>query len=61
MELELSRYEDKIQQAEAINELYQQFRGSTVKPILNILHEKYHAIRENFVVERRSKVGSSVT
>lgn len=59
MELELTKFEEKIQQAETINELYQQFRGSSVKPILNILHEKYHAITENFVVERRSKVPAS--
>lgn len=58
MEEELRRYEDRIQMAENINYLYQQFKTSNIKPILNILHEKYYGIQENFTIDRRSKVDS---
>lgn len=59
MEHELRRYEDRIQMTENINYLYQQFKGSNIKPILNILHEKYYGIQENFVFERKSKVNKN--
>jgi hypothetical protein len=57
LDCELSQYEEKFEQAEMIYNLYQQFKDSSIKPVLNILHENYHAIKENFVVSRSNKVG----
>lgn len=59
LDIELGNYEEKIEQADNINNLFQQFSDSSLKSVLNILHEDFHAIKENFIVARSNKVGEA--
>jgi hypothetical protein len=56
LDIELGHYEEKIEQVEAVYSLFQQYKDSSLKPVLNILHEDYHAVKENFNITRSNKV-----
>jgi hypothetical protein len=57
---ELQRHHDKVQQADTLNTLFQSFKDSHVKSVLNILHEGKLALGETVTFERRKRVVSGL-